>query len=496
MEELKEVKISLFKNSSFLLTADFIKKICEFAFLIIIVRYLTMNGFGIYSYWLSLSGIIFFVIDFGAGTLIIREIAIDPEATNSYFINTLVIKILLSSAFIAFSFILILIIIDDPTFLNAGYLMIISLIIKTFNQQLFYPIFRAHERMGYQAIGSVIDSFSKLGLSFFLFYNNNLNVIHISIFDLSSNLFTLVFCILVLYKSFFIPKFNINKHLWFEIFKNSIYFGLIGIIIQGIFWIDITVLLLYKGDEAVAIYNAALKLIQPLLIISVVASSAIFPALSKYYRKSLKVYGIIFSRYLKYLLLLAFPLGIVISIYSEEIITLLYGIDYIEASIPLQFLAWFTVLVIVYGVFRKYFESSNKQKFLVIVAFSCMILDFILNLILVPILSYIGTSISQLISIITLVLILYLKIHYDKSYKQELNLNWSIKVGISFISLAVFSIITKYYFLRFLNLFWIFILLSATLIFYIISLLLLKIIDLRELKMLISSYKKLYKIKK
>ena len=169
MEELKDVKISIFKNYSFLLAADFIRKIGEFAFLIIIVRYLTMNDFGIYSYWLSLSAIVIFVIDFGAGTLIIREIAINPEATNSYFINTFVIKILLSSVFIAISFILIFIIIDDPTFLYAGYILIISLIIKTFNQQLFYPIFRAHERMGYQAIGSVIDSFSKLGFTFFFF---------------------------------------------------------------------------------------------------------------------------------------------------------------------------------------------------------------------------------------------------------------------------------------------------------------------------------------
>jgi len=346
MEEIKEVRNSIIKNNLILFLADFLRKICELVFLIIIVRYLTMSGFGIYSYWLSISSVIVFIIDFGAGNLIIREIAIDPEKTNSYFINTLLIKILLSSVFISTSFILMLIIIEEPTFLYAGYLIIISLIIKTFNYQLFFSIFRAHERMGYQALGSIIDSSSKLFFSFLLLYNNNLNVIHVSIFDLSGNLITLFFCIFVLYKSFFIPKFDIDKSFCFEIFKRSIYFGLIGIIITGIYWIDSTILLLYKGDDAVAIYNAALKLIQPLLVISVVASSTIFPTLSKYYKKSLKIFRLIFSRYLKYILLLSVPLGIILSIYSEEIIIFIYGWEYIESSIPLQFLAWYTVLIL------------------------------------------------------------------------------------------------------------------------------------------------------
>ena len=128
MEELNEVKNSIIKNNFFFLLADFISKILEFVFLIIIVRHLTQKGFGIYSYWLSLGAVIVFVIDFGAGSLIIREIAVDPEKTNSYFVNTLLIKTIFSSIFISTSFVLILIIIDDTTFVYAGYIMIISLI--------------------------------------------------------------------------------------------------------------------------------------------------------------------------------------------------------------------------------------------------------------------------------------------------------------------------------------------------------------------------------
>jgi len=485
MEELKEVKKSLLKNYIFLFLADFLSKIFEFIFLIIIVRILSKNGFGIYSYWLSLSSIIVFIIDFGAGNLIIKEIAIDPEKSNTYFINVLLIKILLSLAFILISFILIFIIFDDQTFLYVGYIVIISLIIRVFIFQLFFSIFRAHERMVYQALGIIINSFSKLGLIFLLLYNNNFNVIHVSIFDLISNLITLFFCIFMLYQYFFIPKFEINKSFWINLFKRSIYFGLIPIIIHGINWFDTTILLLYKGEEAVAIYNAALKLIQPLLIISVVASSAIFPILSRYYNKSLKIFNLIFSRYLKYLLLLALPLGLFCSLYSEEIIKILFGSEYSESSIPLQFLAWYTVLIIIYGNFRKYFESSRKQKFLVVTAFLCMILNIILNFFLVDIFSYIGTSLSKLISMFIFVLILCMKTKKDIGNKKDQEFNWIGKIVISFFILAFISIITKYYFVHDLNLFWIIISLSISLSFYLISIILLKIIDFEELKTLI-----------
>lgn len=489
MEELNEVKKSIIRNNFFLFLGDIISKIFEFAFIIIIVRYLSIRGFGIYSYWLSLSSIIVFVIDFGAGNLIIRELAIDPEKTNSYFSNILLIKILFSLIFISISFVLMFILIDDLIFLYAGYIMIISLITKTFNQQLFYSIFRSHERMGYQALVTIINSSSKLFFIFLLLYNNNFNVVHVTFFDLSSNIITLVLCIFILNKYFFHPKIEIDKPFWIEIFKRSIYFGLIPLIIHGVNWIEITILLLYKGEDAVAIYNAAFKLIQPLLLITVVVISAIFPILSRYYKKSLKIFRLIFLRYLKYLVLLSFPLSIIISIYSEEIIRILYGLEYIGSSIPLQLLAWYPILIIVYSHFKKYFESSNKQKFLVIAAFLSMIFDIVLNLFLVPILGYVGTSLSKLISLIPFVIALCVKSKQDIDYNLKSSFNWIGKIGLVFTGLVVSLVITKHYFVHNLNLFSIAISLSISLTFYFFLILLLKIIDFKELKMLLNTYK-------
>ena len=87
---------TLAKNTTVLLVANIVTYLLGFFTTLYTARYLGVEGFGILSLALSLTGIFGVFTDLGLTTLTAREVSRDKSLANKYIANTFIIKILLA----------------------------------------------------------------------------------------------------------------------------------------------------------------------------------------------------------------------------------------------------------------------------------------------------------------------------------------------------------------------------------------------------------------
>jgi O-antigen/teichoic acid export membrane protein len=393
--------------------------ILGFFLLIYIARYLGEAEFGVYSFAISFTSLFLIFSDIGINQLIIRDIARNKKITNQYVTNSLIIKLILSF----FTFALIALSINllqyPQNVINVVYLFGIYTILSSF-AQLFMSIFQAHEKMEYNAVVIITEKIIliSVGISVLILGYGLIQLAYVYVFAgiIETMIGLLIF-------SLKIGKTNnkIEFSIWKTLTTGSIPFGLNSFFGMLFFKIDTVLLSLLKNDVAVGIYNAAYN---PLLalssIVSGIISSTIYPAMSKYFISSSESLEIITILSSKYLAIIGFPVAVLCLILADKFISLFYGNLYSESIFAFQILALFIPIRLISSITGTFLTSINKQSLRTISVVISSFLNIILNLILIPYISYIGACIATVLSEIILY---FLFIYFINRYYKKIKLN-------------------------------------------------------------------------
>ena len=183
------------------------------------------------------------------------------------------------------------------------------------------------------------------------------------------------------------------------------------------------------------------------MVFSTVISLAIFPLLARSYKNSKENHSNLFSKFLKYLTVVAVPISVLVFSFSEPIISLVYGSGFEGSVISLQILSWTIIPIYIRIAFSRVLESSDNQSILVKFAGICVIINIILNIFFIYYFSYIGAGIAKIITIL-LSIVLFIIAVYKKQkqllHKQLLfNFLKTIAAGGSMLGI---SLLLKYLF--------------------------------------------------
>ena len=129
-----------------------------------------------------------------------------------------------------------------------------------------------------------------------------------------------------------------------------------------VFRIDTVILSLIKGNIAVGYYNASYKLIEALMAVPIVFSTAVYPVFSKLHVYSKDSLSFSYHKSFKYLLILGLPIAAGSVALSDQIILLVYGTGFIQSSTALKILIWVIPIIYLTYIFRILLISINKQK--------------------------------------------------------------------------------------------------------------------------------------
>lgn len=407
----------LAKNTSMIFASQIMNYILLFIGTIYTSRYLGPEGYGILSTGVALTTVFAVIGDLGLGTITVREVARDKSLTNKYIVNTALMKVILSIVMIILIILAVRIINYPQEISIVIYILTLSIIFSTFSG-IFGSIFQAYEKMEYGAIGGIWTSlltFICLMLAIYF----NLNIFAFAFINVIISVLNLIYMVGIFVWKFFLPKMDINLDLWkhdikldWNFWKPVIIQALplsIAVIFSTIlFKLDTILLSIMKGTLVVGWYNVAYNILQALMFIPSAFTASVFPLLSIFHISSKESLEGTYQKSFKYLSILGIPIAVLITLLADKIILIIYPEEFIPSIIALKILVWvvpFTFMTIAFGTIL---TAINKQNLLMKVVFIILILNLILNLILIPQFSYIGSAVVTVISeLITFIIYFY-----------------------------------------------------------------------------------------
>ncbi|MCZ3367480.1 MULTISPECIES: flippase [Methanobacterium] len=396
----------LAKNTVILFISQFIGYVLGFFYIMYSARYLGAENFGILSSAIALTGIFGVFMDLGLSTFTTREVSKDKKLAGKFLGNTILIRSILSS----FIFLIIVIFVNilpyPPIVKNIIYIIALSTVFAV-AADIFNSIFQSYEKMEFRAIGQILNNFFLLAGAL-IAITFKFDITGFAIVYLIANLLFLIYSAAACIRKFILPKIEIDLYFWKWALLESlpISFAILFSII--VFRIDTVILSLIKGNMAVGYYNASYKLIEALMVVPIVFSTAIYPVFSKLHVYSKDSLSFSYNKSLKYLIILGLPIAAGSVALSDQIILLIYGAGFIQSSTALKILIWAIPIIYLTYLFRILLISVNKQKLLLIILSICMIFNITTNVIFIPYFSYLGSSLATVLTeFLSLVLSVY-----------------------------------------------------------------------------------------
>ena len=431
---MSEIK-TLFKNVSWVTTSQVIVNLCAFFWTIAIARYLGVNDYGILSFAISFTVLLGMGTDIGMSTFSTREISKDRSKTHKFINNVLPFKIILSIAlFIVTALILILLGYNKLTIEVALIISIETIFICMI--KFIGGVFQAYENQKINSIGEMIAAILLLIFTFIVIMFD-WGLIGVALSYALAYLIFLLHMIFNMNKSFGIPKFEWDFKFWKETAIKSIPFGLSIFFYTVYFSIDIVMIQMMAGDYATGLYNSAYKIVSVFAAFYVIYQYVIFPLMSKLYAENTDLLKLSFEQAFKYSLLILLPISIGVYFYSPYIINLIYSSQYALASPAMQILIWTVVFLFINGVATSLLNSIGKEVSVTKIYLVAAIFNIVLNYLTIPVWSYIGASVTTVLSEI-LILVLMMYSISKTEYKPDLSLLKTIfKLVICGIILAI-----------------------------------------------------------
>lgn len=414
---------TIFKNMSWLLISQIITSICGFIWTILMARYLGVDGYGLFGFAVSFTGILSILFDLGIGTHSVRHIATDNDSAPKYLGNIIPLKGLFS--IIGFIIILIILILmkSDELTITVTLLFTIEQIIKKF-VDFINSIFQAFELGKYQGISNTVLNVLLL-IFILLSIFTNLGIYGIAIAYILANMIALIYCYYILINHITKPKYEFDQSFCKKTTLLAMPFAATAVLSSIYYSIDMVMLTHMIGNYATGIYNATYKLIGVLTLFYGIYIAVIFPVMSKFFKNDEKALLILFEKSIKYLMLIIIPIAISTMIYSKDIIYLIYGHQYDASSSVLSILIWTVCLLFINGAGNTFLNASYKEVSATKIYAIAAVFNIILNFVMIPHLTYNGAAITTVLSDLLIVL-LQGHVIYKMGYKLNKKLFYDL----------------------------------------------------------------------
>lgn len=163
---------------------------------------------------------------------------------------------------------------------------------------------------------------------------------------------------------------------------------------------DVTLLGLLKNDYAVGIYTIATRINSAAVSALGAIITVTIPRLALLLgRRKIKDFNITLNKVINSVMILIFPAGVGLMMLSREVILLLSGPKYLRSVLSLQILCFALII----SAFSRIFSDcilipAKREKMVLKNTVITAVLNVVLNFILIPSMSYDGTSLSTVIS--------------------------------------------------------------------------------------------------
>lgn len=187
------------------------------------------------------------------------------------------------------------------------------------------------------------------------------------------------------------------------------------------FYVNVSVALLgfMQGNEEVGYYNAAYRIKDVMVSIITSLGAVLLPRLSYYIENNmLDKFDDIVRKSMQFIFILSIPLVVFCILFARPSVLILAGAAYENSILPLQILA---IIIFIVGVSNltgiQMLIPLKKEKYLCYSVVIAAVINFSLNLVLIPYYGSVGTAISVVIAEAS---ILFYQIYILRGYAKVL----------------------------------------------------------------------------
>ena len=409
-KDKKEIDSSLgllAKSAITLLIGILLSKILSYVYRVIIARTYGPDIYGIFLLASSIAGILIFAVLMGFDSGIVRFIPLYKSKNKIKNINyiskfsfftTLILSIITGFILFALSNIISINIFHEPRLIY--YLKVFSFLIPVVAVgNYFIAVLNAYEKIGwYSFIENIWKSFM-----------NVLFLILLIIIGISSNSVPLSFLIAST-STLIISYIAVHKYTPHETYKVKsklktkdkkvtrkefvsfslplLFYSVISVIMA---WIDSFSIGYFKSATEVGIYNAAVPIALLLYMAPQLFTKLFLPMISREYgNKRIEVIRQLTQQVGKWILLINFPLFLLLFLFPESFIRILFGSEFTSAATALKILLIGTLFLSISRVSNRLLVMQGRTKIILIDILIAVTLNFILNAIFVPMPSIFG----------------------------------------------------------------------------------------------------------
>ena len=233
---------------------------------------------------------------------------------------------------------------------------------------------------------------------------------------------------------------SVDKELF--AFSFPLLFAGIAGLIMG--WTDTLMLGYFSSSADVGIYNVALPTAQLIRAIPGALGVIFFPVISELYaRNKIEDLRRTYSAVTKWMLALIWPAFLLVLLFPEQIIKILFGAEYIAGATALSILVAGFVIGSVVGPASQTLQTYGRTKTVMMTSYIGAAINFLLNLFLIPIYGVNGAAIATGFSLALLYVLNFL-FAYRVAKVQPLRLCYLKIILASLIAVFVVYFLTKY----------------------------------------------------
>ena len=384
------------KNLGWMFVAKVISMGISFLATIFVARHLGPTNYGQLSYAISFVGIFSFIAALGIDSVLYRDLIKYPEKRNEYMGSALVLRTVSSVVTIilcmTFAFTL------SPHDISLLLIFIVSLTFLFSTFQLINYEFQANVNQKYPSILVVIVVFILNVLKIIVIAFNK-GVIYLALISLLEPILYAIGYVYFRKKVYgTIKNWKFDKKIAFSILKDSspLIFAAAFASIYG--RIDQVMIKNMMDATSVGLYSSAVSVSEIWYFIPTIIMSGLFPAIMNAKKSSEELYDKRIKKLFLLLLLISILTALVTTVFSKNLVGIIFGAGFIGASSVLQIYVWSNIGGVLNSFTQQILVAENLTNVISITTFFGMATNVILNIFWIPRYGMAGAAFASLIS--------------------------------------------------------------------------------------------------
>jgi O-antigen/teichoic acid export membrane protein len=371
-----------------------------FAVVVLIARYLGVEGFGHYSFIMAVVGVFQLIADMGVRNVVVRDLAVNPDAVRERLGVARTLLVALSCVSMGATVVVALALHLGPEVRDSMVLAGLAVIV-TFYGLGYSAVLRALERMDADILGFVLHKVVLLALVCVV-ARTGWGLRGVFGATLVANAGLYAYYRILVGSRYGRTRLSRDFRSAWTLLVESFPLGMAELMRRLTWQIDRILLTAMGGPGAVGLFSTAYKFVEALKPLTDNIALPLFPGLSRLARTSPREMFALHAQSLKSFYIIGIPGACILMALSNRIILIFFGRQFQAAGPALAIVAPVGLLLLPTSLYGYVFTAMRRQRVYTICVGISLFVNAALDVALIPFYSYIGAAIASLASEVAL----------------------------------------------------------------------------------------------